>query len=72
MYHHEHNDDYKFILMWFLDIADEVHDLTHEQNNGDVKGISSVCDLVGYMLRSFSTFHLYVIHLTIQYIRSSY
>ena len=64
MYHHEHNDDYKFIVMWFIDIADEVHDLTHEQNDGDETGISSVHDLVGYMLRSFCTFHLYVIHST--------
>ena len=46
MYCHEHNDDYKFSLMWFLDITDEVHNLTHEENGGDVKGISSVCDLV--------------------------
>ena len=53
MYHHEHNDDYKFILMWFLDITDEVHNLTHEQHDGDVKGILSVCDLVGYIWRSF-------------------
>ena len=53
MYHHEHNDDYKFILMWFLDISDEVHNLTHEQNDGDVKGISSVYDLVGYIWKSF-------------------
>ena len=37
--------------MWCIDIADEVLDLTHEQNDSDVKGISSVCDLVGYMLR---------------------
>ena len=44
MYHHEHNDDYKFILMLFIDVADEGHDLTHEQNDGDEKGISSVCD----------------------------
>ena len=53
MYHHEHHDDYKFVVMWFLDIADEVHDLSCEQNDSDVKGILPVCDLVGYMLRSF-------------------
>ena len=44
IYNHENNDDYKFVLMWFIDIADEVHDLTHEQNDGDQKGTSSVCD----------------------------
>ena len=44
IYNHENNDDYKFILMWFIDIADEVHDLTHEQNDGDQNGTSSVCD----------------------------
>ena len=27
-------------LMWFLDITDDVHSLMHEQNDGDVKGIS--------------------------------
>ena len=53
MYHHEHNEDYKFILMWFLDITDDVHKLMHEQNDGDVKGISFVCDLVGYIWISF-------------------
>ena len=72
MYHHEHNDDYKFIWMWFIDIADEVHDLACAQNDSDVKGISPVCDLVGYMSRSFLTFHLYVIHSTIQYITHNY
>ena len=44
MYCHEHHDDNKFIVMWFIDVADEVHDLICEQNHGDVKGISSVCD----------------------------
>ena len=37
MYHHEHNDDDKFILMWFIDIVDEVHDLACEQNDSDKK-----------------------------------
>ena len=39
MYHHEHNIDHKFVLMLFLDIADDVHSLMHEENDGDVKGI---------------------------------
>ena len=41
------------IIIDFIDIADEVHDLTHKQNDGDEKSVSSVCHLVGYMLRSF-------------------
>ena len=53
MYHHEHNNDHKFILMWFLDITDDIHNLMHEQNDSDVKGISFVCALVGYIWRSF-------------------
>ena len=53
MYHYEHNDDYKFMLMWFIDIADEVHDLTHDRNDSEEKSIPSVCHLVGCMLRSF-------------------
>ena len=53
MYRHEHNVDHKFILTSFLDITDDVHSLIHEQNDGDVKGISFVCDLVGYIWRSF-------------------
>ena len=53
MYHHEHYDDHKFILMWFLDINDDIHNLMSEQNDGDVKGILFVCDLVGYIWRSF-------------------
>ena len=44
MYNHENNDDYKVILMWFIDIDDEVHDLTDEQNDGDQSGTWSVCD----------------------------
>ena len=53
MYHHEHNIDDKFILMSFPDIIDDVHSLIYEQNDGDVKGISYVYDLVGYIWRSF-------------------
>ena len=39
MYHHEHNNDHKFILMRFLDTTNDVHSLMHEQHDGDVKGI---------------------------------
>ena len=35
MYYHENKDDYKFILMWFIDIGDEVHGLTGEENDTD-------------------------------------
>ena len=46
MYNHENNDDYKFILMWLIDIDDEVHNLTDEQNDSDQNGTSSVCDVL--------------------------
>ena len=44
MYNHEKNDDYKVILMWFIDIDDAVYDLTDEQNDGDQNGRSSISD----------------------------
>ena len=47
MYYHEHHDDYKFIVMWFLDIADDVHGVICAMNDGDEKGILSVCDISG-------------------------
>ena len=47
MYYHKHHDDYKFIVMWFLDIADDVHDVICAKNDGDEKGILSVCDNSG-------------------------
>ena len=44
MYYHENNDDYKFILMCFIDIADEVHGLTSEENDSDQNDTSCACD----------------------------
>ena len=43
MYHHEHYDDYKFILMWFLDIGDEVHGVTSAEYDSDHNSTSHVC-----------------------------
>ena len=37
MCYHEHHDDYKFIAMWFLDIADDVHDVICAKNDGAEK-----------------------------------
>ena len=47
MYYLEHHDDDKFIVMWFLDIADDVHDVIYAMDDGDEKGILSVCDNSG-------------------------
>ena len=44
MYNHEHNDDYKVVLMWFIDIDDAVYGLWDEQHGGDKTGMLSVCD----------------------------
>ena len=68
MYYHEHHDDYKFIVMWFIDIADEVHDLTCAQNDGDEKGISSVCDDSGklfLMLKNYQNWMTYEVNCSI-------
>ena len=35
MHYHKNNDDYKRILMSFIDIGDDVHGLTGEENDGD-------------------------------------
>ena len=42
--YNEHNDDYKVLLMWFIDIDDAVYGLRDEQYDGDKTGISSICD----------------------------
>ena len=44
MYNHEYNDDYKVLLMWFLDIDDAVYGLRDEQHDGDKNCMSSICD----------------------------
>ena len=44
MYTHEHNDDYKVLLMWFKDIDDAVYGLRDEQHDGDKNSMSSKCD----------------------------
>ena len=47
MYYHENQDHYKFIVMWFLDIADDEHDVKCGKDDGDEKGKLSVCDNSG-------------------------
>ena len=56
MYYYENNDDYKFILMWFIDIGDEVHGLTGEENDGDQNDTSCVSEDTG---KSFLIFKSY-------------
>ena len=47
MNYNENNDDYKFILMWFIDLGDEVHGLTGVENDSDQNSTSCVCDNPG-------------------------
>ena len=53
MHYLEHHDDYKFIVMWFLDIADDIHDVICAKNDGDKKGILCVCDNSGNICLMF-------------------
>ena len=43
MYYYENHDDYKFILMWFIDLDDEVYGLTSAEHDGDHNSTSHVC-----------------------------
>ena len=47
MYDHENSDHYKFIVMWFLDIGDDAHNVICGKDDGDETGISSVSDNSG-------------------------
>ena len=49
MYYHENSDHYKFIVMWFLDIGDDAHNVICGKDNGYETGISSVCDNSHYI-----------------------
>ena len=44
MYYNENNDDYKFILLWCIDLGDEVYGLTGEEHNSDHNSTSCVCE----------------------------
>ena len=44
MYNHLHNNDYKVLLIWFIDIDDAEYGLRDEQHDGDKNGMSSICD----------------------------
>ena len=44
MYYHKNNDDYEFILMWFIDLGDEGHGVTSEEHDGDHNSTSCVCE----------------------------
>ena len=35
MYYHENHNDYKLILMWFIDISDDVHGSTDGKQDAD-------------------------------------
>ena len=68
MYYHENNDDYKFILMWFIDLGDEVHGVTGEEHDGDHNSISSVCEDHGksfLILKSYQNWITYEVNYSI-------
>ena len=68
MYYHKNNDDYKFILMWFIDIVDEMHGSTGDENDGDQNGTSCVCDDPGksfLILKSYQNLITYEVNCSI-------
>ena len=44
MYYHENNNDDKFILMWFIDVSDNVCGTTDGEKDGDQNDSSCLCD----------------------------
>ena len=75
MYYHEINDDYKFILMWFLDIADEVHGLTGEENDGDQNSTSCVWEDLGesfFIFKSYQNWIAYEVNCSIYWYNFMY
>ena len=42
MYYHENNDNYKLILMWFIDISDNMHGSTDGEEDGNQNDSSCV------------------------------
>ena len=68
MYYQENNDCSKFILMWFIDIGDEVHGLRREENDGDQNDTSCVCDDPGksfLILKSYQNWMTYEVNSSI-------
>ena len=68
MYYHENNDVYKFALVWFIDIGDEVHGSTGEEHDGDQSDISCVCDDPGksfLILKSYQNWMTYEVNCSI-------
>ena len=44
MYYHENDDDYTFILMWFIDHGDAVYGATSAEHDGDKNHTSHECE----------------------------
>ena len=39
-----YDDDYKFILMWFIDLGEAVHSVTSAEHDGDKNHTSCECE----------------------------
>ena len=44
MYYHENDDDYRLILIQFIDLGDAVHGASSVENDGDKNYISCACE----------------------------
>ena len=44
MYDHENDDDYRFILRWFIDLGDVVHGASSTEQDDDKNHTSHECE----------------------------
>ena len=68
MYYHENNDDYKFILMWFIDVHGEVHGVISTEHDRDNNCTSNVCEDHGksfLILKSYQNWMTYEVNCSI-------
>ena len=65
MHYHENNDDYKFNLMWFVDLGDEVHGVTSEEYDGDDKSVCENHDKLFLILTSYQNWITYEVNCSI-------
>ena len=70
MYYHENNNDDKFILMWFIDVSDNVHGTTDGEKDGDQNDSSCLCDDHGksfFILKNYQNCMTYEVNCSISW-----
>ena len=70
MYYHENNNDDKFILMWFIDVSDNVHGTTDGEKDGDENVSSGLCDNPGksfFILKKYQNCMRYEVNCSISW-----